>query len=427
MPFERRVPPFGLSLHGPLRPGSLRPGVRSGGMTLIEILAVLAILVLMSGMSAGVYQIIRKTYALSASISGIQGLIVGARHAAMTSGVPVRVVIDPARHLAQSFKFETLGEWSFETYDELGTVTYGLSQEPAPLLEAIPAVGYVGQGIRLPSTGYVLCGDNPRFDVSAGLQVEAWIKREADVDESEDTSRRGTRRGTGRQNKSRVRTDRQEESVQAVVAKLGSFFFGVGKDGAVEASIGAYRARTDPEIVRDGRWMHISLIFDGLDIRISVNGVERDLMLDERENVLMPLRVPLSHGTTLTIGSPSGSFEGLIDEVRYRGMMEPGRVEIPPNQMVIGWKKIIHFDRRGHLDARYHDRPVRVAIYEVRPPSKIGSVPYRQYSQTYDEFARVNGLDLVGRREWEEEADIEDRYRGYRSVEVVVDRVGAVR
>ena len=54
-------------------------------------------------------------------------------------------------------------------------------------------------------------------------------------------------------------------------------------------------------------------------------------------------------------------------------------------------------------------------------------MPFREYSQTYAEWARTNGYDIEGRREWEEEARIEDRYRGHRHVEIVIDRVGAVR
>lgn len=396
-------------------------------MTLIEILVVLTLLVLMSGISAFVFQTMRKNYALSASVAGVQGLIVGARHAAMTSGVPVRVVIDPGQRVAQSFKFETLGEWSFDEFDEHDTETYGISYEPARLLEATPAVGYVGQGVELTATGYVICGNHPRFDVSAGLQVEAWIRPAEDEDASSTVEELGTRRSGRRKRQRDTSSESIEETPQAIVAKLGSFFLGVYKDGAVEASIGAYTVKTEPSIVRSGRWTHVALIFDGSESRLVVDGVQRDLLLDEREGVLEPIRVPPSHGTDLTIGSPRGSFVGVIDEVRFRGMLEPRVVEIPPNQLVIGWKKIIHFDRRGHLDARYHDRPVRIAIYEKRVEEKVGTVPFRQFSQTYAEYARVNGLDLVGRREWEEEASIEARYSGARYVEIIVDRVGAVR
>ena len=126
MDSQRRASPLLFSCHG----ASLS-GRRTRGVTLIEILVVLTLLVLMSGISAFVFQTMRKNYALSASVAGVQGLIVGARHAAMTSGVPVRVVIDPGQRVAQSFKFETLGEWSFDEFDEHDTETYGISYEPA--------------------------------------------------------------------------------------------------------------------------------------------------------------------------------------------------------------------------------------------------------------------------------------------------------
>lgn len=400
------------------------PQLWNRGVTLLEILAVLSIFVLMGGLSAGVYQIARKNYALSATASGIEGLIVRARHSALVSGAPVKVLIDPERRVARCYSVENLGEWSFEEFDDAKTVTYGLSQETAALVEAEPVEGHVGGGIRLPGTGYIHCGTNPRFDVAAGLQVEAWIFSESSAEsfhdsESRRTRRRGTRPRRGRESK--------RESRRAVVDKLGAFYLGVGENRTVEGMVGGYRVETAPGLVKDGRWTHIAMAFDGGELRLTVDGIERQAApVDEKVLSTLPSVVPVTL-TPLTIGSPRGSFEGLIDEVRFRGLVEPHEFDIPFNQLVIGWKKVIYFDRKGHLDARYHDRPVRVAVYEIRPRERQTTEVRFDFGLTFDEWTREADPDLKGFNEATMEARIEDRYRGRRHVEVIIDRLGTVR
>src|SRR5258705_331541 len=89
-------------------------GFRASGFTLVELLAVLAIISVVGGLSAGAFQLARRSYAFSASAARVEGIIRAARNAALENGAPSRAVIDAAKGEAVGYAFESVGEWGFE-------------------------------------------------------------------------------------------------------------------------------------------------------------------------------------------------------------------------------------------------------------------------------------------------------------------------
>ncbi len=405
----------------------LEIGPRSSGYTLMELLAVIAILAIIGGFSAGAYQYARRSYSLSAVSSRAEGLLLSARNTAISWGIPVSVVVDPASRSITAHAFESVGEWNFEESD--GGSTSGISGEPAELVGAEIVDGHIGKGVRLAAKSYVNCGSSSRFELRAGLHVEAWISLEQPLA----APRRGDpARGTRRR---RDALETAEESAPAVVAKGKAFSLGVAADGALEAAIGDYRVRTAPAAVQPGRWTLAACQYDGKSITLFADELEREAApvgfegLDPKEVPPPPSSIPADLGP-LTIGSPRGSIAGRVDEVRLRGLVDPVVFNLDPAFKILGWRKIIRFDRRGHLDARFHERPARLVFYEetanpILKEARTQAVV--NYSLTFQEWVEQAGRDQEGLREEDEEKKIEAGLSGRRKVEITIDRIGSVR
>ncbi|MBI4585237.1 MAG: hypothetical protein HY717_14585 [Planctomycetes bacterium] len=393
----------------------------------MELLTVIAILAIIGGFSAGAYQYARRIYSLSAAASRAEGLLLSARHTAISWGIPVSVVVDPVSRSITAHAFESVGEWNFE--ESAGGSTSGVSGEPAELVGAEIVDGHVGKGVRLAEKSYVNCGSSSRFGLRAGLHVGAWISLEQPLAAPlRADSARGTRRR-------RDALEAAEEHTAAVVAKGKAFALGVTADGALEAAIGDYRVRTAPATVQPGRWTLAACQYDGKSITLFADELEREAApvgyegLDPKEVPPPPSSIPADL-EPLTIGSPRGSIAARVDEVRLRGLVDPVVFALDPAFKILGWRKIIRFNRRGHLDPRFHERPVRLVFYEETANPLLKEARTQavvDFSLTFQEWVEKSGRELEGLREEDEEKKIEERLGGRRKVEIILDRIGSVR
>jgi hypothetical protein len=131
----------------------------------------------------------------------------------------------------------------------------------------------------------------------------------------------------------------------------------------------------------------------------------------------------------LLISSSDLPFPGEIDEVRLGGSTEPVAYSWPEHERVIGWKKVIHFDRRGHLEPAYHAEGVRLVLVELpdEDPKKAGSTTVVvDYSIPFDEWT-AKWEKPPDMRQRDEEARLEAGFSGTRTVVIEVDRLGVIR
>lgn len=400
------------SVAAPVRARSER---RNGwaGFTLLELLVVIALLTLLAGLGAGAYQMARRNYSLSAAASHVEGLLQAARNTAVSGGMPVRVVVDAPARTFTAHALENLGEWSFES--DRGPLGDPVRLEGARYVSE----GYIGRAVDLGAGGYVDCGNSSRYDVRAGLHAEARVYPARPLsDPAPADPRRGSRR---------------TPTASTVLAKGEAYSLGITPDGALEGRIGDYRVRTAPRVVLPGRWTRVTLRFDG-EVSLLADGIRRPALAADGETPGRsrrrdsPKSIPLDDGP-LTIGSPAHSFPGRIDEVRLRGLVEPLQYHLDPTFSVLGWKKEIHFDDRGHLDSRFHERPVRIVLHEGAAPTESPSRTRvaMDFSKTFREWVRSRGPGGEERTEDGEERRLEARLGDRQKVELVVDRIGTVR
>ncbi|MEC7777459.1 MAG: LamG-like jellyroll fold domain-containing protein, partial [Planctomycetota bacterium] len=291
--------------------------------------------------------------------------------------------------------------------------------------------------------GYVDCGYQASFDLSTGVVLEAWVRHNRrpalrQAFKSETTSGRRSLRGKS--------AGGGLEPAYSIVEKKGSWFLGMTPEGALEGHIGDFQVITEDDVVPSGRWVFVSLRYDGVSLVLASDGVERrsDVLqslgrkLGDRAAPVVPAAIPRNENPVM-ISAKDNSFPGDIDEVRLRGRSEKATYSHPPFEKLIGWKKVIHFDRYGHLDPVFHEKNIRIVLVEVSDDhfalqetlaakKKSSRAQTDRFELTFQEWLETwppdEMPDLV---EEEEERDIEERvYSQARKKVIKIDTLGVV-
>ncbi len=404
----------------------------------MELLVVLAIIALVGGLSAGAFHIARRTYALAASASQVEAILRAARNASIMSGIPARVEIETEQAVA--YGFEAVGEWGFETAE--GGISYGARYMPATLQgSATLGEGYAGRGLHLGGGGYADCGAGAAFDFRTGVYAEAWIRHNASsIPSAGEIGGRSTTTTTAsssglrrRRTLSKGEPILNSEAAAGILSKGRAFFLGICPDGSLEGRIGDYRIRSMPGTVLPGRWTKVALSYDGQEVLLLADGIDRETVLLSRTGLMgeeeprPPMSIPRSQESFL-MGHPKIPFQGAVDEVRLYGMPEPLRYELGGRERILGWKKVIWFDRNGRLDSRFHELGVQLVLYEFRePPSSLKTEAAVDYSLTFEEWAERRGLAIMEGQREAAEAKLLSKIGEARMVTIAVDPSGALR
>ena len=414
-----------------------RRGTPNGchGFTLAELLSVVVIMAVVGGLGAGAFFTARRNYSLHGSAGELQGVIRAARNSALTTGSPSFVEIQPADRVVRAFVFESVGEWNFDaegTEDGLETSRSGFRMERQEVVAAEVVEGKIGSALDFRPTGaHVRVEPNSQLDLRACVQIEAWVKhfneRSIPRPASSQKKRRGLR-STGRLSEGGSESA-DLSSVSTIVSKRGAYALSMTASGRLVGSIGGFDVMTTDRVVGPGRWVFVSMRFDGLEVTLAADGVPRTVTnpyASGEEEPRAPRLVPITPHA-LFISSPESEFPGWIDEVRVSGTVEPEEYRYPEFEHIVGWQKFIYFDRRGHLDRTRHDEPFHLTLLEI-PDRKGGrnTSVMVDYSVTFEEWARQwenppADLSAAG-----EEAKILARYQDPRSVTVTVGRLGDI-
>lgn len=419
-----------------------RGGSREQGFTLIELLVVLAIISLMAGLSASAFLEARRNYGLAASAGEIQSIFRRARNQSIANGTGSFVVVEPMNGSVWAQSFETMGEWSFESD---GSEDEGVSGFGGPRVVGGDFIeGRLGRGISFrEGKGFMDCGYQASFDLKTGVVLEAWVRH----------NRRPALRQAFKKESTRSLRGRSASGAQglgeayAIIEKEGSWFLGMTSKGALEGHIGKFQVITEDDVVPAGRWVFVSLRYDGVSLKLSSDGVERgtDVIgslgkkLGNRAASVVPSTIPRNQNHVM-ISSKESPFPGDIDEVRLRGRSEKAIYVHPPFEKLIGWKKVIHFDRYGHLDPVFHEKNVRMVLVELsddqfasqddaEQKKKSSRRQIDRFELTFQEYLETwppdEMPDLV---EEEEEKDIQERvYSQARKKIIEIDTLGVVR
>ncbi|MEC7922972.1 MAG: hypothetical protein VX496_06190, partial [Planctomycetota bacterium] len=119
------------------------------------------------------------------------------------------------------------------------------------------------------------------------------------------------------------------------------------------------------------------------------------------------------------------------------GRSEKAVYRYPPFNKIIGWKKIIHFDRYGHLDPVFHEKEVRIVLIEIDDErysqlanaegKPVSNTQVDRFELTFAEYLDTWPLgeipDII---EEEEELIIFDKYSDAQKKIIEIDTLGVV-
>jgi len=326
---------------------------RRAGLTLIEILVVLAIAAVLFGAGIGVFKGITRSGARQAARAEVLNLIHKARNAARgeersailfeENGTRVRAII---QRVVALLHFEDLEDGVTTGADRKdGKVAGGTIYERGKVRRAMQLEG-----------GTIDLGRYPDYDATDGVGAELWFKPA-----SKNTM---TLLEKGRSWRLYVEPARTGLVVKAEIH--------VGRSNA-----GSTRLLLDGSgtVLPVGRWAHIGFSYDRAFAILEVNRVEiarvpKDPSMDSDSpsGAMEPIEVepetrPIVRDpeAPLMIGSGGSPVDGYVDEVRVTAVLSGDVVNLPEGVTIECESDGIHFED-GWLDDRFHTAPVKFSV-----------------------------------------------------------------
>jgi prepilin-type N-terminal cleavage/methylation domain-containing protein len=335
------------------------------GVTLIEILVVLALMATLMGLGISMFTNLGKQGVFTATIGRVLSTVNRVRNSSMTHPAALQINAgDPDRGQENSVKgiefvpmFQTQCEPPPEGTTELqaaldrtGTIPPGATFRD----------GVIGKAIFLEAGGAIDCGDHAAYDATEGVSIDLWIYPTTNAGGT--LVRRGESLGlylvkgaTGLG----VRFELGFAAGQAATAAAA-----VAKGAALDAQSAIVETRRFE--ARDlgiplNKWTRIVASYDRTNVVISV-----DYGRGPVEKLRQPERNPLSPArkTRLYVGgggADGSSFRGGIDDLRIEGVLGEGSEPFAPQVRVTGKTKRIHF-LGGKLDPAWHPANETITI-----------------------------------------------------------------
>jgi hypothetical protein len=248
--------------------------------------------------------------------------------------------------------------------------------------DGVPTEGYLGQGLSFEEGGYMDGGNPTTFNPTEGVMLQAWIR----------PGLLAPWAGTEETEKG-VTTRRIEEYMIICKGRRSefrledfSYFLQLTNEYALEAGIrgplgsneddGVYIVSTYPGAVEPERWSRVGMIFNGEEVKILVNGVERTVLVPvvAGEPLECPPRLEPNLGP-LYVSHPDWSFIGEIDEVKIGAIHTPEDARyslpadvsflFPPDPLDPLRIRRLRFSGDGRLDPVVHPLPVQIRITDA--------------------------------------------------------------
>ena len=299
------------------------------GVTLVELMAVLAIVALLMAMSAAVYWQMSQNMKQQGAAADIDVALRQARNNAMASNAPAFVEIDSINHSVTPWVYRTVGQWHFENKDTFGRSS-GAHGNAVLRGAELSKDGKIGKCVRLVPGSCVDVGTNPDFDLDEGGYLEAYV-RPASITDG----------GSG-----------------YVFFKEHCYYLMITLQGTLQGNAGTRNLDAPEYRLAPGRWTKVAFAWDPHSSRI---------MVDDAVVAIGKGCTPDVSDHPLLVGQDTGGFVGFVDEVRVMTCSKGRTVYLPAGAKVTHtaapWDAI-YFAQDGSLDVRHHPGPVSITLFQ---------------------------------------------------------------
>jgi prepilin-type N-terminal cleavage/methylation domain-containing protein len=308
-----------------------------GGFSLMEMLAVMAIIGVLLGISLGGLSRTSQGTALDGGIRMARSALQMARHSARDQGALARVLFMPG---------------------DPSQVRLELARDA------------VSMGFGESSGGRVLAGRN-RFAALGGATVVAGgsVRNCAEFD-GQDTIVVDPADDLNPQRGFVLTMDVWPDSdpMGGELASFGRLFqWKLEENGAVQATFeidgqgSSLELKTAPGVVAKEAWVRLELAFDGFEALLRVHGVIEATKKVGDANV--PLRRLAEGDVSDRLRLGGRGFHGFLDEINYRTMEEAEVIELERGVRLDMENPIeVRFDSEGRLDPRLHTAPLSIPV-----------------------------------------------------------------
>jgi prepilin-type N-terminal cleavage/methylation domain-containing protein len=261
--------------------------------------------------------------------------------------------------------------------------TYTEGKIGTALLFGEPPEATTFQDYRVAEPSYVEIEDRPSLNPVDGIFLELWVRTGLFARKMTSQSSDGLESSVPDRpeedapfREAPPRTWPPENEVEmplfTVIRKGKAFEISITADNSVEVvlsgpnkdgDIVTFAARTKPDVIREEKWARIGLAFDGEDVTLFINGMDRELGVLSEENAVLPQRLIMSKGTLrISDNNPRRAFYGVIDEVRISGLILGDKVKVPASITLVPGAEKIRFDAFGQLDPTLHSEAVSIQL-----------------------------------------------------------------
>jgi len=317
---------------------------RNAGITLLEMLLVMAILAVVLGSGLGMFAALDLGRRQTAGL--VRSVIRSAQNTAVARQVPARVRIDVKNHTIRAEALQVVGTWHFENKKIAG---FGMEGSAASKL--FHDEGFIGSAISFVRSfgerALIPVQLDPAFDFTDGFAIECALRWED--------------AGGGR------------------VLRIGNvLMLELGRSGALRGRFfaaveegGEFR-RGPPVVVQSGsgavspdKWVRVRFQYDRQELVLLVDGVP---VAVQEENVpVWEISEPLE------ISDGTRPFPGSIDALVISAVEVDRVVELPDSATFAKeTPEWIHFASGGGLDRRRHPEPQEIVLtYEDGSQERI--------------------------------------------------------
>ena len=299
----------------------------SRGLTLLELLTVLAIVSMMMALSIGAYLYMSRSFKEQAAASELDLALRQARNSAIGANAPAFVEIDVEKRRIVPWVYHTVGFWHFEDRSDFGRTTGAYRNAIMRGAELFPE-GKVGKCARLRENCFVDLGADPDYDCEDGGYLEAYV-RPASYTFAGDNF---------------------------IFFKKNAYYLKVGLRGVLVGNTGGKTVQSNDYHIVPGRWSKVALAWDHSSTRLLVD----DCLVGIGPGGKTPLT-----DYPLLVGHDTASLEGLVDEVRVMSAATGNVLQLPEGYTIkhtaAPWSAV-YFAGDGTLDVRFHAGPVSITL-----------------------------------------------------------------